>query len=71
MTTPILRTESEGLQNLSKTTKFEQRSGHIKYRFHCLRQVVNQKYLQIQHILGKENPIDILTKILPIAVIRE
>jgi hypothetical protein len=60
---PVLKTDSEGALHLSKTQKFQRRSRHIEHRFHYLRQEVNNSNLRIQHLPGKDNPADILTKI--------
>jgi hypothetical protein len=68
--TPILMTDSEGALNLSKTSKFQRRSRHIEHRFHYLRQETNKGHLNIQHIPGKQNPADVLTKITPMTTIR-
>ena len=68
--TPILATDSEGAYNLSKTTKFLRRSRHIEHRFHYLRQQVQRDRLKIRTIPGKENPADILTKLLPMSIIK-
>jgi len=67
--TCMLWTDSEGAQDLSKTTKFMRRSRHIKHRFHYLRQQVQQGLLTIHFIPGKENPADPLTKLLQMIAI--
>ena len=67
--TPILMTDSEGAYNLSKTPKFMRRNRHIEHRFHYLRQQVRSKKLTINTIPRKENPADVLTKLLPMSMI--
>jgi transposase InsO family protein len=67
---PVLKTDSEGAMNLSKTPKYSRRSKHIDHRFHYLRQEVNKGNLIIQHIPGKLNPADIMTKLTPMSAIR-
>jgi ABC-type phosphate transport system auxiliary subunit len=68
--TPILMTDSEGALNLSKTSKLQRRLRHIEHRFHYLRQETNKGHLNIQHITGKQNQADVLTKITPMTTIR-
>ena len=67
---PMLKTDSEGAKNLSKTAKYLRRSCHIQHRFHYLREEVNCRNLHILAILGKENQADILTKITPMTTIK-
>ena len=59
-----MKTDSEGAFNVSKTAKFTCRSRHIEHEYHYLRQQVQLENLKVVTILGKENPIDILTKLL-------
>jgi len=71
LTTPTLYTDSEGAYGLSKSPKFARRSRHIEHRFHYLRQQVRSEKLQIVTIPGKDNPADLLTKLLPMAAINQ
>lgn len=41
---------------------------HIALSYHRVREAIAAKVLKFYHISGKENPADILTKILPSAV---
>ena len=64
---PNLHTDSEGAYNLSKQPKVARRSRHIENRFHYLRQQVRAEKLTIRTIPGKNNPVDTLTKLLPMS----
>jgi len=67
-TRPTLYTDSEGAYNLRKVLKFARRSRHIEHRYHYLHQQVRSGKLSITTIAGKNNPADILTKLLPMSV---
>ena len=69
MITPTLYTDSEGAYNLSKASKFASRSWHIEHRFHYLRQQQRAKKLKVVTIPGKNNPADLLTKLLPMTTV--
>ena len=62
-------TDNEAAAKLTKTQKFHQRSRHIEHRFHYIRQLVTKQQLVVKGISGKENPADILTKLLPMTVV--
>jgi len=67
-TRSTLYTDSEGAYNLSKVSKFARRSRHIEHRYYYLRQQVRSGKLGITTIAGKNNPADVLTKLLPMSV---
>ena len=67
---PYLITDSEGSYNLAKTAKFLRRSRHIEHRYHYLRQQVKKEHIVMNTIPGKDNPADILTKLLPMSSIK-
>jgi len=51
-------------------SRFLRQSRHIEHRFHYVfAQQVQQEYLTIHFIPGKDNPADILTKLLPMSSI--
>jgi len=62
---PVLKTDSEGVYNLSQAAKFLRRSWHMEHRYHYLRQQVQNGSLTIRTISGKDNPSDHLTKLVP------
>ena len=68
-TVPTLITDSEGALNLSQTNKYLRRTRHIDHRYHYLRQQTKQDLLKLDHIPGKDNPADIVTKLLPMSTI--
>ena len=66
---PVLKTDNKGAYNLAQTSKFLWRSHHIEHRYHYLRQQCQRGLLTIKTIPRKENPADILTKLLPMSEI--
>ena len=66
---PILYTDNEAALKLTKTQTFHRRTRHIEHRYHYIRELVDQGVITIQGIKGKENPVDPLTKILPMSTI--
>ena len=62
---PVLKMDCEGAYNLSKAARFARRSRLIEHRYHYLRQQVRMERLEIRTIPGRENPADLLTKLLP------
>ena len=62
---PILHTDNEPALKLTKTQTFHRRTRHFEHRFHYVRELVDQKAIQITGIKGKNNPADPLTKLLP------
>jgi len=67
-TRATLYTDSGGAYNLSKVSKFARRSRYIEHRYHYLRQQIRSGKLSITTIAVKNNPADILTKLLPMSV---
>jgi len=67
-TRPTVNTDSERAYNLSKVSKFARRSRHIEHQYHYLCQQVRSGKLRIRTIAGKNNPADILMKLLPMRV---
>ena len=65
METPIVFTDNEAAIKLSKTQTFHRRSRHIEHKYHLIREMVDRQLVTIKGIPGKENPADILTKIVP------
>lgn len=49
---------------LMKNIVFHGRSNHIKSRFHYIRETVKEREIIVEHISGKEQRADILTKAL-------
>jgi len=65
-TIPILRLDNQGTIDLIHRPREHAKSKHIQTRaFYIRNDLVRQKKLLLQHIPGKENPADILTKQLP------
>ena len=66
---PVLHTDNKAALKLTKTQTFHRRTRHIEHRYHYIRELVDQKAIQITGIKGKNNPADPLTKILPMSSI--
>ena len=66
---PIMYTDNEAALKLTKTQTFHRRTRHIEHRFHYIRELVDQKTIQITGIKSKINPADPLTKLLPMSSI--
>ena len=70
--TPIveLYTDNEAAIKLTKTQTFHRRTRHMEHKWHFIREMVDRKLLIVKGIKGKENPADLLTKLLPMTVLR-
>ena len=66
-----LYSDNEAAIKLTKTQTFHKRTRHIEHRYHYIREQVDQGKIQLRGITGKDNPSDILTKILPMSSIRK
>ena len=66
-----LYSDNEAAVKLTKTQTFHKRTRHIEHRYHYIRELVEQGKIELQGITGKDNPSDILTKILPMSSVRE
>ena len=51
--------------SLAKNPTNHSRCKHIDITFHFLRQLIQEKVLEVYHVTSKENVADILTKPLP------
>ena len=67
---PTMFTDNEAAQKLSKAQIYHRRTRHILYRFHYIRQEVDNQLVTIQRIPGKENLVDIFTKLLPMNTVK-
>ena len=48
--------------HIASNTKDDRRTRHIDVRYHVIKKLVSDKIVRLNHIDGKENPADILTK---------
>ncbi|KAJ9551624.1 hypothetical protein OSB04_015669 [Centaurea solstitialis] len=60
----IIRVDNTSAIALVKNPVFHGRSKHIKSRYHYIRERVEEKEILVEHISGKEQRADILTKAL-------
>ena len=66
-----LYSDNEAAVKLTKTQTFHKRTRHIEHRYHYIRELVEQGKIELRGITGKDNPSDILTKILPMNSVKE
>ena len=60
----VLHCDSQSAIHLSKNSSFHSRSKHIDVRYHWIRDVLNDKLLQLEKVHTDENTSDMLTKAL-------
>lgn len=58
----ILKVDNKSAINLCKNPVLHDRSKHIDTRFHFIRECVEQKKMEVEHICSEEQLADILTK---------
>ena len=58
----VLHCDSQSAIHLSKNSSFHSRSKHIDVRYHWIRDVLNDKLLQLEKVHTYENTLDMLTK---------
>ena len=60
-----LRVDNKSAIQLMKNPVFHGRSKHINIRYHFIRECIENKQIQVDHISGEMQKADILTKALP------
>ena len=60
----VLHCDSQSAIHLSKNSSFHSRSKHIDVRYHWIRDVLNDKLLQLEKVYTDDNTSDMLTKAL-------
>ena len=60
----VLFCDSQSAIHLSKNSTFHSRSKHIDVRYHWIREVLNDKLLELEKIHTDDNGSDMLTKVL-------
>ena len=65
-----LYSDNEAAVKLTKTQTYHKRTRHIDHRYHYIRELTEQGMILPQGITGKDNPSDILTKILPMSSVK-
>ena len=64
--------DSQSAIHLTKDHKYHKRTKHIDVRYHKIRQwVVNDKVIDLVKISMKKNPVDMMTKIIPVEKFRD
>ncbi|KAI5065237.1 hypothetical protein GOP47_0019932 [Adiantum capillus-veneris] len=62
---PVLHCDSQSAIQLAKNPVFHAKTKHVDVKCHFIREVLEDKRLQIAKIHTTENPADLLTKGLP------
>ena len=68
---PTLFTDNDAAQKLCKTAAYHRRTRHVDHRYHYVRQEVELGHMVVKSIKGRDNPADMLTKLLPMAKVGE
>ena len=58
-----LYSDSQSAIFLAKNPAFHSRTKHVELKYHYIRHLVEMKILQLEKILGSENPADMFTKV--------
>lgn len=61
----MLRCDSQSAIQLAKNSSLHSRSKHIDVRYHWIREVLDEKLLQLEKVHTDENWSDIMTKVVP------
>jgi len=61
----VLRCDSQSAIHLAKNSTFHSRSKHIDVRYHWIRDVMEDKLLQLEKVHTDENWSDMMTKVIP------
>lgn len=59
---PILYIDNAGAEMLAKNSAMSEKTKHIRYTYHFLRECVRDKVIDIRHVASAENPADMMTK---------
>ena len=62
---PLLHCDSQSAIQLSKNPMFHAKTKHVDVRYHFIREVLEDKQIQLVKTHTSENPTDLLTKGLP------
>lgn len=66
---PVLHIDNQSTIKYIKGTGFYERSKHIETRYHYVRQLFNEKKIQIEYISAQDQAADIFTKGLPLKML--
>ena len=59
---PILHCDSQSAIQLAKNPVFHAKTKHVDVKYHFIREVLEDKLLQLAKVHTSENPADLLTK---------
>src|SRR6187200_353775 len=59
----VLHCDNESAVHLAKNPVFQSRTKHIQMRYHFIRELITDGMVNLQKILGTENPADMFTKV--------
>ncbi|OWZ08694.1 Copia type Polyprotein [Phytophthora megakarya] len=57
--------DNESARKLAKNPEFHRRTKHIDVRHHFIRERIEKRQIEVSHIAGANNVVDIFTKYLP------
>ena len=58
-----LYSDNHSVIHLAKNSVFHTRMKHIQLRYHFIRELISNGTLSLNKILGSNNPVDMLTKV--------
>ena len=61
----VVHCDSQSALGLSKNSTYHSRTKHIDVRYHWLKLIVDQQFMQLRKIHTDKNPTDMLTKAVP------
>jgi len=62
---PVLYMDNAGAICLGHNDALSEKTKHIRYTYHFVRECIKDNILDLKHIPGTENPADMMTKPLP------
>lgn len=62
---PVLHCDSQSAIQLAKNPVFHAKTKHVDVKYHFIREVIEDKQIQLVKVHTTENPADLLTKGLP------
>jgi hypothetical protein len=59
---PLLLLDNAGAESLAQNEKVSNKTKHIRYTYHFIRDCARSKLVELKHVPGTDNPADMLTK---------
>ena len=64
---PKVYCDSQSAKHLSKNSAFHERTKHIDMQLHFVKDMITQRQVEVKKIATEINPIDMLTKPIPVS----